>query len=103
MAPYCFLGYWCIAGKITGFCALAGNKGLKRDFIMHKSLQIYIERTFCKTQSVHLGANRRNHRFFVGLVALIFRLTVGSFACLDAVDFSLIVDTRIAQSYTPLT
>ena len=33
MATYCFLGYWCIAGKITGFCTLACNKGLKIDFI----------------------------------------------------------------------
>ena len=64
---------------------------------MHRSLQIYIERTYWKTQSVVLGGNPRHHRFFVRLVALIFRLTVGTFACLLRLDFSLIVDTRIAK------
>ena len=54
---------------------------------MHRSLQIYIERTYWKTQSVILGGNPRRHRFFVRLVALIFRLTVGTFACMAAVGF----------------
>ena len=50
-------------------------------------MQIYIERTYRKTQSVVLGGNTRHHRFFVGQVALIFRLTVGAFAFLAAVGF----------------
>ena len=54
---------------------------------MHRSLQIYIERTYWKTQSVVLGGNPRNHRFFVRIVSLIFRLTVGTFAYLAAVGF----------------
>ena len=52
---------------------------------MHRSLQIYIERTYWKTQSVVLGGNPCHHRFFVRLVGLIFRLTVGTFACFAAV------------------
>ena len=56
---------------------------------MHRSLQIglYIERTYWKMQSVVSGGNQRHHCFFFRLVALIFRLTVGSFACLVAVGF----------------
>ena len=54
---------------------------------MHISLQIYIERTYWKTQSVVLGGNPRHHRVFVRLVALIFRLTVGTFGCLATVGF----------------
>ena len=54
---------------------------------MHRSLQIDIERTYWKTQSVVLGGIPRHRRFFVRLVALIFRLTVGTFACLAAVGF----------------
>ena len=42
---------------------------------------------FWKTQLVDLGGDRRNHRFFVRLVALIFRLTVGTVLCLAAVVF----------------
>ena len=29
MEPYCFLGYWCLAGKSTGYCAFECKKGLK--------------------------------------------------------------------------
>ena len=54
---------------------------------MHRPLHIYIERTYWKTQSVILGGNPCHRRFFVRLVALIFRLTVGTFACLAAVGF----------------
>ena len=56
---------------------------------MHRSLQIYIERTYGKTQSVVLGGNPRHHRFFVRQTAVIFRLslTVGAFAFLAAVGF----------------
>ena len=54
---------------------------------MHRSMQTYIERTYWKTQSVVLGGNPRHHRFFVRLVALIFRLAVGTFACMAAVAF----------------
>ena len=54
-------------------------------FHMHNSLQIYIE--YWKTQSVDDCGNPRNHSFFVRLVALIFRLTLGTFACLAAVGF----------------
>ena len=56
-------------------------------FQMHRSLQIYIERTYGKTQSVVLGGNPRHHRFFVRQVALIFGLTVGAFALFAAVGF----------------
>ena len=70
-----------------GILCLGMQQRSEKGFHMHKSLQLYIERTFCKTQSVHLGGNRRNNRFFVRLVALIFRLTVGTFACLAAVGF----------------
>ena len=38
---------------------------------MHRSLEIFIERTYGETQSAVLGGNPRGHRFFVGLVALI--------------------------------
>ena len=54
---------------------------------MHRSLQIYLEITYGKRQSVVLGGNPRHHRFFVRQVALIFRLTVGAFAFLAAVGF----------------
>ena len=54
---------------------------------MQRSLQIYIEITYWKTQSVVFGGNPRHRRFFVRLAALIFRLTVGTFACLAAVGF----------------
>ncbi len=54
---------------------------------MHISLQIYIERTYGKTQSVVLGGNPRHHRFSVSQVALICRLTVGAFAFLAVVGF----------------
>ena len=54
---------------------------------MQRSLQIYIERTYGKTQSVVLGGNPRHHRFFVRQAALMFRLTVGAFAFLAAVVF----------------
>ena len=57
---------------------------------MHRSLQIYIERTYPgygKTQSVVLGGNQRHHRFFVRQAALIVRPTVGAFAFLAAVRF----------------
>ena len=54
---------------------------------MHRSLQIYIEITYGKTQSVVLGGNPRHRRFFVRQAALIFRLTVGAFAFLAAVRF----------------
>ena len=56
----------------------------EKGFKMHRSLQIYIERTYGKTQSVVLGGNPRHNRVFV---ALIFRLTVGAFAFLAAVGF----------------
>ena len=69
----------------------------EKRFEMHRSLQIYIERTYGKTQSVVLGGNPRHHRFFVRQVALIFRLTVGAFAFLLRLDFSLIVGTMIAK------
>ena len=59
----------------------------EKGFKMHRSMQIYIERTYRKTQSVVLGGNPRHHRFFVRQVALIFRLTVGAFAFLAAVGF----------------
>ena len=74
MEPYCFLGYSCIAGKITGFCTLECKNMSEKGFKMHISLQLYIERTFGKTQSVVLGGNPRHHRFFLRKVALIFRL-----------------------------
>ena len=54
---------------------------------MQRSLQIYIERTYGKTQSVILGGNPRHHRFFVRQAALMFRLTVVAFAFLAAVGF----------------
>ena len=54
---------------------------------MHRSLQIYIERTYGKTQSVVLGENPRHNSFLVRQVALIVRLTVGAFAFLAAVGF----------------
>ena len=59
----------------------------EKRFEMHRSLQIYTERTYGKTQSVVLGGNPHHHRFFVRQVALIFRLTVGGFAFLAAVGF----------------
>ena len=59
----------------------------ERGFKMQRSLQIYIERTYGKTQSVVLGGNPRHHRFSVSQVALICRLTVGAFAFLAAVGF----------------
>ena len=61
----------------------------EKGFKMHRSLQIYIDRTYGKTQSVVLGGNPRHHRLFdfVRQVALIFRLTVGAFAFLAAVEF----------------
>ena len=65
---------------------------------MHGSLQIYIEGTYEKTQSVVLGGNPSHHRFFVldklhlfldcQSVLLYFWLRL---------DFSLIVDSRIAK------
>ena len=57
---------------------------------MDRSLQIYRERTYWKTQSVISGGNPRHHRFFVRLVAPIFRLTVAvgpTYACLAAIGF----------------
>ena len=57
----------------------------EKGFKMHRWLQIYIEITYGKAQSVVLGGNPRHHRFFVRKVALIFRLTVGAFAFLAAV------------------
>ena len=74
-------------------CTNMPEKGFK----MHRSMQIYIERTYGKTQSVVLGGNPRHHRFFVGQVALIFRLTVGVLHFWLRLDFSLIVETRIAK------
>ena len=59
----------------------------EKGFKMHRSMQIYIERTYGKTQSVVLGGNPCHHRFFVRQVALIFRLTVGAFAFWAAVGF----------------
>ena len=59
----------------------------EKGFKLHRSLQIYIERMYGKTQSVVLGGNPHHHRFFVSQVALIFRLTVGAFAFLAAVTF----------------
>ena len=58
---------------------------------MHISLQTFIERTQWKTQLVVSGGNPRHHRFFVRLVALIFRLTVGTFASLATVGLFLII------------
>ena len=68
----------------------------EKGFKMHRSLQIYTERTYGKTQSVVLGGHPRHHRIFV---VLIFRLTVGrpTFAFWLWLDSSLIVDTRIAK------
>ena len=57
----------------------------EKGFKMHISLQIYIERTFRKPESVVLGGTPRHHRFFVRYVALIFRLSVGTFAFLSVV------------------
>ena len=59
----------------------------ERGFKMHRSLQLYVERTYGKTHSVVLGGNPRHHRFFVRQVSLIFRLTFGAFAYLAAVGF----------------
>ena len=59
----------------------------EKGFKMHRSLQICIERTYGKTQSVVLGGNPRHHRFFVRHVALIFRLTVGASAFLASAGF----------------
>ncbi len=59
----------------------------EKGFEMHRLLQIYIERTYGKTQSVVLGGNPRHRRFFVRQVALIFRLTVRAFAFLATVGF----------------
>ena len=56
----------------------------EKGFKMHRSLQIYIERTYGKTQSVVLGGNPRHHRFFVRHFGL-------------RLNFSLIVETRIAK------
>ena len=66
---------------------LSMQKRPEKGFKMHISLQIYVERTSWKTQSVVFDGNPRHHRFFVRLVALIFRLTVGTFAYLTAVGF----------------
>ena len=54
---------------------------------MHRSLHIYIERTYGKTQSAILGRNPGHHRFFVTKVVFIFRLTVGTFTFWAAVGF----------------
>ena len=70
-----------------GILYLGMQQRSENGFHMHKSLQIYIQRIFQKTQSVDLGGNRRNHHFFVRLVALILRLNVGTFAFLAAVGF----------------
>ena len=61
----------------------------EKGFHMRKSLQIIHRENVIKTQSVDLGGNRRNHRFFVRLFALIFRPRVGrpSFECLAPVGF----------------
>ena len=59
----------------------------EKRFNMHRSLQIYIERTYGKTQSVVWDGNPRYHSFFVREVALIFKLTVGTFESLVAVGF----------------
>ena len=59
----------------------------EKGFKMHRSLQIYMERTYVRMQSVVCGGNPRYHRFFVREVALIFRLAVGTFASLAAVGF----------------
>ena len=65
------------------------QKKSEKGFKMHRSLQIYIERTFWNTQSVVLDGSPRHLRFFVRLVALIFSLTVSrpTFAGLAAVEF----------------
>ncbi len=60
---------------------------LEKVFKMHRSLQIYLEITYGKRQSVVLGGNPRHHRFFVRHVALIFRLTVGASAFLASAGF----------------
>ena len=59
----------------------------EKGFKMHRSTQIYIERTYGETQSVVWGGNPRHHRFFARQFALIFRPTVGAFECLTAVGF----------------
>ena len=61
----------------------------EKGFKMHISLLIYIETTYRETQSAVLGGSTRHHRFFVRLIALIFRLTVDrpSFAFVAAVGF----------------
>ena len=64
-----------------------GNMEKSKGFKMNRSLQIYIERTYGKTQSVVLGGNPRHHRLFVRQVAFIFRLRVCAFAFLAAVGF----------------
>ena len=55
-----------------GILCLSMQNKSEKGFKMHISLQIYIERTYWKTQSVVLGGNLRHHRFFVRLVAVIF-------------------------------
>ena len=57
-----------------GIVCLAIQKRSENGFKMHRSLQIYIERTYGKTQSAVLGRNPRHHRFFVTKVVFIFRL-----------------------------
>ena len=59
----------------------------EKGFKMHRSLHIYIERTYGKTQSVVLDGNQRHHHLFVRQVALMFRRTAGAFAFLAAVGF----------------
>ena len=51
--------------KNTGLCALACTHVPDNGFKMHGSLEVYIEITYGKTQSVVLGGNPRHHRFFV--------------------------------------
>ena len=48
---------------------------------MHRSLQIYRERTYWKMQPVVLGGIPRQHRFFVRLVSLIFIRYFCMFGC----------------------
>ena len=81
MEAYYVLGYCCIGGEITGYCAFQCKTSLKRDLRCTYRWKIYIERTYWKTQSVVFGGHPCHHRFFVRLVALIFRLTAGTFGC----------------------
>ena len=80
------IGYCCISCEMTGYCTFQCKTSLKRDLRCTYRCK-YIERTYWKTQSVVLGGNPHRHRFFVRLVALIFRLTVGTFGCLAPVGF----------------